>query len=460
MWDVDREAEWVPPTGFDTLTALSWNADGSRIALAASDEGETVRVGVFEFPSGKVVRERKWVGPLSVVRFSPDGRTLAIGGGVVDVWNPDNDQFATPRHFPLHPSPVLAIEFAPDGNRLVTQSGREARVFDLTGPSAATPVLVTPHIPDLYGGIIQAHIPRFADGGRVLVTSPSSSLVRGTDVATGKPRFEHRGGRRTTAFTVSPDGQTVWVAEDGGQGVDGIDVADGSLRPFTLPHAESVMAIACSSDGRTVVTGSSNRTLCVWDAATGRRRFPPLPHSQSVFLVACTPDGRTIVSGEQAGPVRVWRVPAGVPARTIDAGGEYTLARFAAGGRYVVPTCGSGEHLGATTLTRLQMYDPATGAPAAPAVTPGGLVLDADVSPDGRLLVTGSALRAKAGEPSEPLPRPTIRVWDVKSGQPVGEPVNAPSEPQVGPVPAEPRRGRCPLQPAARSCCSTRTGRG
>ena len=148
------------------------------------------------------------------------------------------------------------------------------------------------------------------------------------------------------------------------------------------------------------------------------------------MLVACTPDGRTIASSQEDGLVRVWRLPAGVPARTIEPGGEYTIARFAAGGRYVVPTCGSGEYPEAT-LTRLQLYDPATGAPAAPAVTPGGLVLDADVSPDGRLLVTGSAARAKAGEkPAEPLPPPIIRVWDVKSGQPVGEPINAPSEPR------------------------------
>src|SRR5262249_28930371 len=112
VWDLDRDAPWVPPTGFDVLTALSWNADGSRIALAAFDKATTVRVGVFEFPSGKVVRERQWAGPVIVVRFSPDGRTLAIGGQEVRVWNPDDDQFTTPA-LP-HPWTVLAIEFASD----------------------------------------------------------------------------------------------------------------------------------------------------------------------------------------------------------------------------------------------------------------------------------------------------------------------------------------------------------
>jgi WD40 repeat protein/tRNA A-37 threonylcarbamoyl transferase component Bud32 len=427
VWDLDRESPWVPPTGFETPTALSWNPDGGRIALAASDKSGSARVGVFEFPSGKVVRERKWDGPVSVVRFSPEGRTLAIGGRVVLVWHPGDDQLTTPE-LP-HPYPVLAIEFAHNGKRLVTHSGLAARVFDLTGPTAATPILVTPHIP--YYNFGPGMPPRFADGGRVVVTYPSHPRVRGIDVATGKPRFEHRPKNGTTAFAVSPDGQTVWVGQgENGRGVDVIDVADGSLRPFTLPHTNVVLSIVCIPDGRTVVTGSADRSLCVWDAATGRRRFPPLTHSEMVRLVAGTPDSRTIASSQGDGLVRVWRLPAGVPARTIDPGGDYTLARFAVGGRYVVPTSGTSSYAEAT-LTRLQLYDPVTGAPAAPAVTPGGVVFDADVSPDGGLLVTASAPRWKAGaNPGVPLLWPTIRVWDVKTGQPVGEVIKAPSEPR------------------------------
>jgi WD40 repeat protein len=423
VWDLDREAPWTLPTGFETPSALSWNADGSRIALAASDtKAKTARVGVFEFSSGKLAREWKGLGPVLALRFSPDGKALAIGGQGVDIWNPDDDRLTTPTL--SHIAPVVAIEFAPDGKRLVTQSGGVARVFDLTGEKVTTPVLETPH-----SYVWQTRPPQFADGGRVLVTYSLDNVVRGIEVATGKPRFEHRQKLVGFAVTVSPDGQTVWVGQgENGKGVDVLDGADGSPRPFTLPHTNAVSSIVFTPDGRTVVTGSIDRTLCVWDAGTGRRRFPPLPHSQMVRLVACTPDGRTIAASQSDGLVRVWRVPAGVPTRTMEPGGEYTLARFVAGGRYVMPCCGSGGYPDAT-LTRLQLYDPATGEPAAPAVTPGGLVFDADVSPNGRLLVTGSATRGKDG-PGGVIPRPIIRVWDVKSGQPVGEPISAPTEPR------------------------------
>jgi hypothetical protein len=61
---------------------------------------------------------------------------------------------------------VIAIEFAPEGKRLVTQSGGKARVFDLTGPTAATPGLVTPHNTHSKDGHILSML-QFADGDRL-----------------------------------------------------------------------------------------------------------------------------------------------------------------------------------------------------------------------------------------------------------------------------------------------------
>src|SRR5205823_4638926 len=92
-------------------------------------------------------------------------------------------------------------------------------------------------------------------------------------------------------------------------------------------------------------------------------------------------------------------------------------------GKYVLPAAGTYVP---AAITRLRLYDPATGAAAAPAVEPGGIVLDADVSPDGRLLVTVSALRIGGAGAFAP----TVRFWDVASGAPIGDPIRAPSEPR------------------------------
>jgi WD40 repeat protein len=417
VWDLGREAPWPRPKGFERLAAVDWDTTGRRVALGTQDG----RVGVFEFPSGRPVREFKWDGPVGVVRFSPDGRRVAFGRLAVRVWDPDAGEFLTPE-LP-HDSPVWWVEFSPDGSRLATAAGAQARVFELTGKPQPTPILTTQHTPD---HTTSSGAPRFADGGRVLVVCPARGTVRGVEVATGKTRFEHRPPRTCTAFGVSPDGQAVWVGDGvNGRGVDVIDAADGKIRAGVFPHTNSVVALACTADGKTLVTGSEDRTVCVWDSESGRRRFPPLAHSSSVYFVACTPDGETVATGLHSGLVRVWRVPAGLPVRNLDAGAGYCVARFAAGGKYVLPAAGTYD---TATLTRLQLYDPGTGRPAAPAVTPGGLVLDADVSPDGRLLVTVTATRA-TGERTQPAGQ-QVRFWEVQSGRPVGEPIATPSEPR------------------------------
>ena len=90
------------------------------------------------------------------------------------------------------------------------------------------------------------------------------------------------------------------------------------------PH----ISVGFSSDGKTIVSGSSNQTLKVWDAGVWTLTPPtlspkltaPLPaaaslelkaekqsaHSDRVTSVAFSPDGKTIVSGSWDKTLKVW----------------------------------------------------------------------------------------------------------------------------------------------------------
>ncbi|HEX5727750.1 MAG TPA: GTP-binding protein, partial [Longimicrobiaceae bacterium] len=201
-------------------------------------------------------------------------------------------------------------------------------------------------------------------------------------------------------------------------------------------HEDHIWAIAWSPDGRLIATGSSDRTLRVWDALSGRLLRTHRGHTDRVLSVAFHPTGVTLATGGADRTIRIWDTYTGALLRTLDVQEEwvYSVAYHPDGG-ILVSGDGSGvirlwNAAGGSPLGRIEahkrsvkdlayeprghglvsagvdgtvaLWNPVSGAPMR-MFPHGDLVWSATFDPTGLTLLTAGRDRS-------------IKVWDVQSG--------------------------------------------
>ena len=71
-------------------------------------------------------------------------------------------------------------------------------------------------------------------------------------------------------------------------------------------HADTVWSVTMSPDGKTLISGSADKTIKLWDLATRRELATLTGHADPVWSVTVSPDGKTLASGSGDKTIRLY----------------------------------------------------------------------------------------------------------------------------------------------------------
>jgi hypothetical protein len=141
--------------------------------------------------------------------------------------------------------------------------------------------------------------------GKTLAAA-GSGQVQLIEMATGK---ELRRIESLWLFTFSPDGKTLLATNPDGL-VHLWDVSTGRAL-HTFGPQEQTWPFVLSPDGRLLVRATKNYEVQLWEVATGQERRRMRGHEEEVTCAAFTPDGESLLTGSGDGSILVWDMTRG-----------------------------------------------------------------------------------------------------------------------------------------------------
>ncbi|MBI1370607.1 MAG: hypothetical protein GC162_18370 [Planctomycetes bacterium] len=313
-----------------------WIICGWIAGVASAQSGPTQQ---------RVISDQKYA--VHGVAFSPDGKYLAIGEGLLS----ETRAVGKLRVHRLEDQKVVAIfdgdgpfatmGFTADGENLAAAALRQVRVYNLPDHRMVTmfsdgdrdfPTMALdgaggevmspsrggfgPH--GMYVWQLKDH--KFVtrvDGEFMSIARAGSMIALGgrdgrVSIVDGKTwriertLGEERRGREVSVLAVSPDGKRIFAWARFGK-AQIWNVADGTTSEIEGEVAD-LNAAAFSPDGRTLALAGDD--LRIYDATNLKLRSTTKAHNHGVLCLAFSPDGKTLATGgNYDATVILWSVP-------------------------------------------------------------------------------------------------------------------------------------------------------
>lgn len=288
--DIKPEVPVVSP-----IASLKFSPDGKLLAVGAYRE-----VRLIDPATNKVLATLS--GHADYVRsiaFSPDGKLLAAGGGPpqrggeIKIWDVQSRQLV--KTMQGHKDCIYSIAWSPDGKSIA--SGSYDRMVKLWDVASGT------EIRNLQDHIDAVFAVAFSPDGKRLASASQDRTVKIWDVASGKRLYTL--GDATdglTSFEYSPSGDRIAAAGyDKTIYVWRLGDTDANLIQSLIADEAGILALVWTPDGKTIITSSSDGSIRFRDAGTLNPLRVIDRQPDWVQALSISPDGTRLAAGRYNG---------------------------------------------------------------------------------------------------------------------------------------------------------------
>ena len=194
---------------------------------------------------------------------------------------------------------------------------------------------------------------------------------------------------------ISPDGQTL-ASASADKTIKLWNLATGKEIHTLTGHSSFVNYLAISPDGQILASASADKAIKLWNLATGQEIRTLTGHSSFVNYLAISRDGQILVSASADKTIKLWNLATGKELRTISGHSNY-IDYFAISSDWQTIATGSADN-------KIKIWNLVTGKEIYTFVGHSNKVNFVAISPDGQILASASTDK-------------TIKLWDLATGQ-------------------------------------------